>query len=372
MDKYTKLMFTYKEISGKKVQAASDGGQVSSDGGLLLLREIELRLGLIARIANAIRDHRHPGYVSHSVQDLKQRVFQIVSDYIDGNDCDSMRHDPVMKMVCEKEPDDNNELASQPTMCRFENAPSRTDLCRIAQVIFNVFLDSYDKPPKAIVLDIDDTCDQVHGLQQLNLFNKYHDSHCDMPIHIYEGQSGKLITAILRPGKRPTGKETAMILKRLITKIKARWPNAKILVRGDSHYASPEAMDLCEEHNINYIFGLASNNKTMTRASGVVEQARALYMRSGEASRIYQKFRYQAGTWSQPRRVIVKAERVKLVLILALLSPILTTPGASLCMKKYIAPEDGWNCLSGSIKIIYHRTAFVLGFFREPVSAIPA
>ncbi len=309
MIEYTKQLYLFKEISEKKVQAAFDAGQTSSDGGLLLLREMESRLGIISKVAEVLRDRRHPAYIEHSIEDLlKQRVFQIASGYEDGNDCDSLRDDPVMKMACEKVPDNEHVLASQPTMCRFENAPSRTDLYRIADVLVEAFIASYEQKPKAIILDIDDTCDQIHGAQQLSLFNAYHDSYCFLPIHIYEGQTGKLVTAILRPGKRPTGKEVVMIFKRLIEKIKGAWPRIPILVRGDSHYVSPEIMDFCESNKIHYIFGLTPNKKTVAMAAGIKDQAFSIYKKAQRPSKIYSEFHYQAGTWSKARRVIVKAE----------------------------------------------------------------
>jgi hypothetical protein len=309
MTEYTNQLMLFKELSDKKVLAAFDAGQASSDGGLLLLRELEARIGVISRVAGVIRDRRHPGYIEHSVEDLlKQRVFQIASGYEDGNDCDSLRDDPAMKIACEKLPDSEHVLASQPTMCRFENAPSRTDLYRIGAAISDAFIDSYLQAPKAIILDIDDTCDEIHGAQQLSLFNAYHDNYCFLPIHIYEGQSGKLVTAILRPGKRPNGKEVAMIFKRLIKKIKKAWPRVQIIIRGDSHYASPEIMDFCEENNIHFIFGLTPNKKTMATAQNIMGTALSLFQSSGKPIKLYSEFRYQAGTWSKARRVIVKAE----------------------------------------------------------------
>jgi Transposase DDE domain group 1 len=309
MEEFTNQMYLFKEVSGKRIQATFDAGDVSSDGGLLFLREIESRIGLIAKVSRVIHDYRHPGYIEHPIEDLlKQRVFQIASGYEDGNDCNDLRHDPVMKIACEKTPNHDNVLASQPTMCRFENAPSRSDLYRIALALVDAFIDSYDHPPKAILLDIDDTCDKTHGAQQLSLFNAYHDNYCYMPIHIYEGQSGKLITTILRPGKRPKGKEIVMIMKRLIKRIKKAWPRVRILIRGDSHYASPEVMAFCEANKIYYIFGLTPNNRLIENARLIMDQALSLFERTNKPVKIYSEFYYQAGTWAKAYRIIVKAE----------------------------------------------------------------
>jgi hypothetical protein len=191
MRKNTNQMMLFKENSGKKVEVDFNGGEVSSDAGLLFLRETESQIGVINQVANAIHDERHPSYVKHEiVQLLTQRVFQIASGYEDANDSNTLKHDPILKISCEED----DVLASQPTMCRFENAPSRTTLYRIGKVLIDVFIDSYDSPPQSIVLDIYDTNDPTHGSQQLSLFNAYHDCYCYMPLHIYEGKSGKLIT----------------------------------------------------------------------------------------------------------------------------------------------------------------------------------
>lgn len=236
MTKFTKQLLLFKDISGKKVQADFDGGEISSDAGLLFLREVERQSGAIGCISGVLRDRRHPSYITHPlVELLKQRVFQIISGYEDANDCDGLRRDPIVKMACERLPLSEDDLGSQPTMCRFENAPSRTDLYRIGEAFVDMFIDSYKKAPRGIILDLDDTDDETHGHQQLPLFNAFHDMYCYMPMHIYEGKSGKLVAAILRPGKRPSGKEIVSILKRIVGKIRQAWPEVGIIIRGDSH-----------------------------------------------------------------------------------------------------------------------------------------
>ena len=205
MTQNTKQMMIFKDISHKKVTADFNGGDVSSDGGLLFLREVESKVKIIKRITDVLHDKRHPGYVKHQIsQLLTQRVFQVASGYEDANDSDSLKDDPILKIACDRL---TGSLASQPTMSRFENSISKTDLYRIARTFVDVFIDSYKKPPKGIILDLDDTEDKTHGSQQLSFFNAYHGSCCFMPLHIYEGKSGKLITTILRTGKRPSGKE---------------------------------------------------------------------------------------------------------------------------------------------------------------------
>ena len=309
MTKCTKQLLLFKGISGKKIQADFDGGEVSSDAGLLFLRETETKHGIIRRMANVLRDRRHPSYTTHQLTELlKQRVFQIISGYEDANDCDGLRRDPIVKMACDKLPFSEDDLGSQPTMCRLENAPSRTDLYRLGEALVDIFIDSYKRAPEGIILDLDDTEDETHGHQQLRLFNAFHDSYCYMPMHIYEGKSGKLVTAILRPGKRPSGEEIVSILKRIVGKIRQAWPEVGIIIRGDSHYASPVVYDFCEEENLKYVFGLTPQNPMREETEGLRDEAERLYTLYKEPVKLFGEFQYQAKSWRKPLRVIYKAE----------------------------------------------------------------
>ncbi len=199
-------------------------------------------------------------------------------------------------------------MASQPTMCRFENAPTRSALYHIAQVLVDVFIASYDKAPQGIVLDIDDTDDPTYGHQQLSLFNAYHDCYCYMPLHIYEGKSGKLITTILRPGKRASGKEIVSILKRVVKRIRAAWPHVGILLRGDSYYSSPAVYDFCREHDIKYAIGFKPYKPLMNKAQELINKSRELYEFTKRPVKLYGECTYQAGSWSFPARIIYKSE----------------------------------------------------------------
>lgn len=296
----------FKAVSHKKIIADFNGGDVSSDAGLLFLREIEKKTGIIDRIANALDDRRHPGYVKHDlVQLLRQRVYQIAAGYEDANDSDNLRNDPILKIACDK-PD--SPLASQPTISRFENTASRKDLYRIAEAFVDSFLASYKKVPKGIILDIDDTPDPTHGNQQLSFFNAYHGSYCFMPIHIYEGTTGKLITTILREGKRPSGKEIVMILKRIVQRIRQAWPDVGIIIRGDSHYACPEVFDFCDQFNLFFVLGLTGRAPMNRKVEGLVERAKTLFLQKNRPVKLFTEFVHQAASWSTPQRVICKVE----------------------------------------------------------------
>jgi len=305
----TKQLLLFKGISNKKIEADFNGGEVSSDAGLLFLREVENRIGMISKMTDSLRDRRHPGYVKHQLLELfKQRIFQIACGYEDGNDSNELRNDPIMKIACERLPDDEVALASQPTISRFENSISKTDLYRIAEVFVDVFIHSYSQPPEGIILDIDDTDDLTYGHQQLTLFNAYHGDYCYMPIHIYEGKSGKLITTVLRPGKRPTGKQIVSIVKRVVKKIRQAWPEVGILVRGDSYYSCPAVFDFCEENDIKYILGFKPLSPLVRKIKPLVKEASLRFRREKHPVKMFTETDYKAKSWKKTRRVITKVE----------------------------------------------------------------
>ena len=309
MTKNTKQVPLFKDIFDKTVELDFNGGDLSSDTGLILLRQIEQHIGIVRRIAGVTPDKRHPSYIDHDLWHLlSQRVFQIAAGYEDGNDCDSLRNDPILKMVCDKKPQSDDPLASQPTMSRFENSLGSKDLYRVADAILAHFIASYNKPPKAILLDLDDTDDPTHGNQQLALFNTYYDEYCYQPMHIYEGRSGKLVASILRPGKRPSGKEIVMILKRIVSRLQDAWPNVDIVIRGDSHYSSAVIYEYCDQHNIKFILGLTGYKTLLEKVSDVRRQARELYLIHKRPIKLYSEFTYQASTWATSQRVIAKIE----------------------------------------------------------------
>jgi len=298
----------FSSISSKEVRADFSGGQMTSDAGVLLLRETEKKVCIIDGLSQVISDERNQSYIKHTLKELlSQRVFQIACGYEDANDSNDLRVDPAIKAACDKLLSDE-ELASQPTFSRLENSIRKTDLYRIAESFVKNFIASYEAPPEAIILDLDDTDDPTHGAQQLRLFNGYFNEYCYMPLHIYEGISGKLVTTILRPGKRPNGKEVVSVIKRIVKRIRKAWPKVGILLRGDSHFASPKVFTWCEKNNVHYIFGLTRNSILKTIAEPTLEQARRAYSNNGGKVRIFRNLQYQANSWHRKIRVIFKAE----------------------------------------------------------------
>ena len=314
MDEDTVLPFYLPAVARKKVSVGFDGGMLSSDSGVLLLREVERRLGIASRLAACLKDRRDADRIEHRLEEmLRLRMFAIAAGYEDANDCNKLRDDPVFKMAVGRAPESGAALCSQPSMSRLENAPSKIEIARLMGAMVDQFCASYNRAPVSIILDIDDTFDAVHGKQQLSLFNAHYDERCFLPIHIYEGTSGKPVAVILRSGKTPSGIEVRTILKHVIARIRRHWPKVAILVRGDSHYGRPEAMAWCEANGIDYIFGLAGNDvlAAMLRlAADALCVKRAV---SGAPKlRRCSKLRYGAKSWDEPRRVIARLEATAL------------------------------------------------------------
>lgn len=297
-------------VAGKPVQVTFDAGRLSSDGGILLLAEIERHLGLAERLARCLEDPRAPERTQHTLAEMiRFRALLIAAGYEDANDCDALRGDPAFKMAVGRLPESGAELCSQPTMCRLENLPRPIALKRMMAAMIELFCDSFEDVPRRIVLDIDDTEDRVHGGQQLSLFHAHYDSRCFLPIHIYEATSGKPVAVILRPGKTPGGAEVALVLRHVVKAVRRRWPRVDILIRGDSHYARHEAMTWCEHNRVGYVFGLAGNQVLLGKVAALAEDA-ALGRVNGEGEKVrrFGEFRYAAKSWKVERRVIGRVE----------------------------------------------------------------
>jgi hypothetical protein len=297
-------------VGGKPVHLTFDGGRLTSDAGVLLLAEVERRLGLAQRLARCLADPRAPERIRHTLAEMiRFRMLLIAAGYPDATDCDSIRVDPAFKMAVGRLPEGGEDLCSQPTMCRLENLPGPIALKRMMAAMVEVFCDSFKEVPRRIVLDIDDTCDPAHGQQQLALFHAHYDERCFLPIHVYEALSGKPVAVILRPGKTPDGAEVMLVLRHVVGAIRRRWPRVDILVRGDSHYSRPEAMSWCERNRVAYILGLAGNKVLLARVAGLAEDA-AIGRVEGEATKVRRlsEFIYAAKSWTTQRRVIARVE----------------------------------------------------------------
>ncbi len=296
-------------VSGKTIVAKFDGGLLSSDGGIMVLREVEQRLRVADRMAACIEDPRAPDQITHTLADIiRFRLLMIAAGYEDGNDAHSLRSDPMFKLALDLTPSDR-ELCSQSTISRLENLPDTHALLRMGRAMVDLYCESFRRVPQRITLDIDDTFDAVHGGQQLRLFNAHYDEYGFQPIVVFDGE-GRFITAVLRPAKRPGGKEIKAFLRRLLRAIRAHWPKTQIMLRGDSHYCAPEVLDFCRANELDYILGVAPTT-TLRRHIEVLEASTKARFeavpRDGKIRR-FKEFYDGAASWSRVERVIARVE----------------------------------------------------------------
>ena len=310
----TLLPFSFPAVRRKKVTAAFDGGRISSDGGVILLAEADRRLGLADKLAAVMSDPRDPTRITHSLADiLRARILAIACGWEDADDLDHLRKDPAFKLACGRLPDSGDDLCSQPTMSRWENAPNLREIVRLMGVLVDLWCASYSTPPQAVTLDIDDTCDEVHGTQQLSLFNAHYDTRCFLPIHVYDTATSRPVMFILRPGRTPTGTEIRAHLRRLVRRIRRHWPTTRLTIRGDSHYGRREVMDWCDDNAIDYVFGLQGNSvlsKAVEVEADDIRTRRALT--NNPCLRGYAETRYRARSWMRERRACARIEATTL------------------------------------------------------------
>jgi hypothetical protein len=296
-------------VSGKTIVAKFDGGLLSSDGGILVLREIEQRLRVADRLASCIVDPRAPDQITHTLAEIiRFRLLMIGAGYEDGNDASSLRVDPMFKMALDLSPSDR-ELCSQSTISRLENLPDARALLGMGRAMVDLYCESFQRVPKRIILDIDDTFDAVHGGQQLRLFNAHYDEYGFQPIIVFDGE-GRFVAAVLRPAKRPSGREVRAFLRRLLRAIRSNWPKTEILLRADSHYCSPEVLDWCRANAIDYILGVAPTT-TLRRHIGDLEASTKRRFETAPKNgkvRRFKEFLDGAASWSRVERIIARVE----------------------------------------------------------------
>jgi hypothetical protein len=309
MTEATPFLPGLSSIGSKSLTAAQDAGNLTSNGGLVVLREAARRLGLAALIADPLPDTRNPLLVVHSYRAMvTARMMAIAAGYEDGDDLDALRHDPALLIACERAPESGQDIPSQPTISRLENLADAGTLYRIGSGFIDLFCRSYARVPASIVLDIDDTDDLVHGQQELALFNTHAGGHCFQPIHIFEASSGKPILSLLRPGKRPSGEEIARVLRHVIHRIRRHWPQVDILVRGDGHYCAPEVLNLLRAKRCDYILGLARNKTLDALAGPWREQCQWRWKPNLGKVRRFHQFQYAAESWAREEKVIARVE----------------------------------------------------------------
>lgn len=302
----------YFQGQPRRIEVSADAPTVSSDGGGLALRRVDDQLGLTAALADVLGDTRDPNKVRHSVRELlRQRIYQIALGYEDCNDADTLRGDPLLQLVCcDGTP---QPLSSQPTLSRFENGVGGERLRRAWFALEQQYVHSLPPDAAMVVLDIDATDDPTHGEQQLSFFHGFYDQHMFHPLLVFDGESGQLVTALLRPGRAHAAWGAEGTLRRLVRAIRGRCPSAAIVVRGDSAYAMPWLLDaldeLSAEHGeVFYVLGIARNPSLLALAADAMRAAADEHRASEQHVRRFAWLDYAAATWSRRRKVVVKAE----------------------------------------------------------------
>jgi hypothetical protein len=294
------------------LEAAFDGGRVTSDGGLVWLAEIDRELGLCESIASHVPEWRGPS-VKHSLETLVgQRVFQIASGYEDQNDADALRSDPLLKLVLGRLPETDPDLASQPTLSRLENAPGPKDCLRIARALAELYVRERGKEgaPSRVLLDLDSTDDPTHGEQEGSRYHGYYGQHMYHPLLVFDGATDQLVTALLRPGNSHAGRGAVAVLRRIVGRLKEEWPEAKVEVRADAGFAVPAVYEWCEREGVGYTIGLVPNPRLEAIAAPLLERAEreSGEQEGGEKVRLVADAPYEATSWGRARRVVYKAE----------------------------------------------------------------
>ena len=297
-------------LTSLALEVAFDGGRLTSDGGLPWLAEAETATGICAALAACVPEWRR-GTVHHSLEALvRQRVFQIACGYEDQNDADTLRTDPLLKLVCGRLPESEADLASQPTLSRLEHAVDRHACRHLAHALLDVYLQQreHDGPPARILLDLDSTDDPTHGHQEGSAYHGYYEQHMYHPLLVFDGDTHQLITALLRPGTAHASRGVLSVLRVLVRALRQRWPEVVIELRADSGCAIPAIYAWCEREHVTYTIGLIPNTRLEKVAAPLLAEAQDQRATTGQTVRLAAETAYQAGSWPCTRRVVYKAE----------------------------------------------------------------
>lgn len=295
--------FHFNSFERRKIEVSFEGGEVSSDGGLPLVRQMDARLGLIRDLSQALPDDRHPSLITHSQEELvRQRVFGLVQGYEDLNDHDTLRHDLLWQTAVNRD----TPLASSPTLCRLEKRANRQSALAMHKVFLEKFIASFKEAPAELILDFDATDDRVHGSQEGRFFHGYYGDYCFLPLYVF--CNDQLLVSYLRPSNIDGARHAWAILKLLVLRLREQWPQVRILLRADSGFCRQRMLTWCDWASVHYVVGLARNKRLEAMAEPLLEQARALHAQSQEKERLFGDLDYAAASWGCERRVILKAE----------------------------------------------------------------
>jgi hypothetical protein len=301
--KCTQASFEFPRVNGRIVEANFEGGDITSDGGVLLLRQADRVLGLSEAVALALQDPRREGSCDHDTLGLlRQRLYALALGYEDLNDHQTLRHDVAIQTAVERD----QVLASAPTLCRFENHSDRETAWRVHEVLVDQFIGSFKHAPKKLILDFDATDDAVHGEQDGRFFHGYYRHYCFLPLYVFCGH--QLLVSYLRPSDIDGAKHAWAILCLLVKRLRQVWPKVKIIFRGDSGFCRWKMLRWCERHGIGYMVGLAKNQRLNALTEALQGEAAERFEASGAKVRWFTDLHYAAHSWDHPRRVIAKIE----------------------------------------------------------------
>jgi hypothetical protein len=299
----------FTSLGRQQIVADFNGGPITSDAGAIVLRQVDHRLRLFDRIDAIIPDPRDPESITHAQRTLiAQRIIAIACGWEDLNDHERLRIDPLMQIVTGRGVDDQQPLASTPTLCRLENRVSHTTCVELSKLLVELFIESFTSPPTELVLDFDATDDPVHGGQEGRFFHGFHGGYCFLPLYVFCGS--QLLVAYLRPSNIDASKHSRAILRLLVRRLRQAWPQVKITIRADSGFCRWRLMRWCDGHHVDYVLGLARNSRLLEMSRPLITQAEETFHQSHEKQRLFGEISYAAETWDRERRVIVKAEHL--------------------------------------------------------------
>jgi hypothetical protein len=298
-----RIALEFPGFGGRKIEADFSGGEVSSDGGVLLIRQLDRWIGLTKRLGELLPDGRDPKRMTHFLETLlQQRIYGLALGYEDLNDHDALRHDPLWQTAAERD----EPLSSSSTLCRWENRAGRQEAWLMHQVLFEQFVASFEAPPEALILDFDATDDRVHGSQVGGFFHGYYGDYCFLPLYVFCGE--QLLVSYLRPSNREGARHAWAVLALLVKALRKQWPGVRILLRADSGFCRWKMLRWCERHQVDYLVGIAKNSRLNALSAKLQAEAEAQHKESKEKVRLFGGFHYKAHTWDRKRRVIAKAE----------------------------------------------------------------
>ena len=318
----SQFVFGFHPQKRREIRAQFNGGAITSDGGGLLLREVEKRVGILRQFAACFTDYRNPDLIEHKVEEMvAQRVYGLALGYEDLNDHEELRNDPLLAVLIEKADPSSQVLAGKSTLNRLELTKETAsgkerykkivlDHGAVDRLLVQVFLEAHQEAPQEIILDLDATDDPLHGKQEGRFFHGYYGHYCYLPLYIFCGEF--LLCARLRPSNIDAPAGSVEELRRIVAQIRSAWPEVRMVVRGDSGFCREELMGWCEAEGVDYLLGLAKNERLKAEIVKEMEEAKAQYQETGRAARRFQEFVYQTrDSWSRARRVVAKAEHLE-------------------------------------------------------------